>query len=56
MIFRLILTLVLVPTVIGCMPEEIQDVNQEQQKSGKMQNHRTDQDEKTEELYLPGQD
>ena len=56
MVSRLILTLVLVSSVTGCMPEEMKDVQPKEQDSGQMQNHRTYQDDKAEELYLPGQD
>ena len=55
MVFRLILTLVLVSTVAGCMPEKTQGVNREEAKSGQTPNHQASQDEMTEELYLPGQ-
>ena len=56
MISRLILTFVLVPCITGCMPEQTKTVNQEEQNSGQTKNRGTSQDEKTEELYLPGQD
>ncbi len=55
MVFRLILTLVLVTTAAGCMPEETQGVNREKAKSGQTPNRQASQDEMTEELYLPGQ-
>lgn len=55
MVFRLILTLVLVSTVAGCMPEKTQGVNREEAKSGQTPTHQASQDEITEELYLPGQ-
>lgn len=56
MLFRLILTFSLVSTVTGCMPIETENTNQEAPHSESTQNHRTNQDEKTNELYLPGQD
>ncbi len=55
MVFRLILTLVLVSTVAGCMPEKTQGVNRDGAKSGQTPNHQASQAEMTEELYLPGQ-
>jgi len=56
MVSRLILTIVLVSSVTGCMPEQNKSINQEGQKSGQMKNRETSQDDKAEELYLPGQD
>ena len=56
MVSRLILTLVLVSSVTGCMPEETTSVNQEEQESGQTQNRQNSPDDKAEELYLPGQD
>ena len=56
MVSRQILTLVLVSSVTGCMPEETTSVNQEEQKFGQTENRGTNQDDETEELYLPGQD
>ncbi len=53
--FRLIFTLVLVSTVAGCMPEKTQGVNREEAKSEQTPNSQANQDEMTEELYLPGQ-
>ena len=53
MVSRLILTLVLVSSVTGCMPEETTSVNQEEQESRQTQNRP---DDKAEELYLPGQE
>ena len=56
MLLRLIVTFVLVSTVAGCMPKEIQDVKPKEQIPEQIQNHQTNQVEKVEELYLPGQD
>ena len=56
MVSRLILTVVLVSSVSGCMPEQKKSVNQEGQKSGQMKNRGTSQNDEAEELYLPGQD
>jgi hypothetical protein len=56
MLLRLIVTFVLVSTLPGCMPGEIQDVKPKEQIPDQMQNHQTNQDEKVKELYLPGQD
>ena len=56
MVSRLILTLVLVSSVTGCMPEETTSVNQEEQESRQTQNRQNSPDGKAEELYLPGQD
>ena len=56
MVTRLMLTLIFGSSVTGCMPEQTKTVNQEEQNSGQTKNRGTSQDEKTEELYLPGQD
>jgi hypothetical protein len=56
MVSRLILTLVLVSSVTGCMPEKTTAVNQEEQNSGRAKNRGTSQDGLNEEHYLPGQD
>ena len=56
MVSRLILTVVLVSNVTGCMPEGTTSVDQEEQESRQTQNRQNSQDDKAEELYLPGQD
>ncbi len=56
MLFRLILIFSFVSTVAGCMPTETENTNQEAPHSGSTQSPRTNQDEKSDELYLPGQD
>ena len=56
MLIRLIFIFSFVSTVTGCMPTKTENTNQEGPHSGSTQSHRTNQDEKTEELYLPGQD
>ncbi len=55
MVSRLILTLVLISSVTGCIQEKKRGTNEEEQNSGQTQ-RQTRQDEKAEELYLPGQD
>ena len=56
MLFRLILIFSIVSTVAGCMPTDAENTNQEAPRSGATQSHQTNQDEKADELYLPGQD
>jgi hypothetical protein len=56
MVLRLILTVVVVSSITGCMPEHTEGVHREEQNSGQAKNPETSQDENAEELYLPGQD
>ena len=56
MLFRLMFIFSFVSTVAGCMPTETENTNQEAPHSGSTQSPRTNQDEKSDELYLPGQD
>ena len=56
MLSRLILIFSLVSTVTSCTPTQTEDANQEQPAPGWTQDDQTSQDEKADELYLPGQD